>query len=292
MARPYRASDPCFSSPRRRLRLEVGAGSCSSPVMRRRAIVVVAGLLAGCSIFTDLSKFDRGGTDAGASEDGALPPPAVDAGEAGAPLGCARYADASFCADFDGVDPVGPSVWTEVLTAPAGDIVTTGESTVSPPLAMRVDVERPGCAFVNLSRLIRGVYQRVTARAAIFGREGAGALSLTLYPGDGTEHNVVVMVEEQAVVLVVQRFAGGQVTNFVFERTPLPRSTRGAWSTLELTLETAPRRRVAVRILGVEVEEALEEEIALRDPELGVGSWCADEVTSALFDDVAVWLER
>jgi len=64
---------------------------------------------------------------------------ASSASDATVATGCSRYPDASFCNDFDGVNPLGTNFWTFSDEGSArGTIAITQAHATSPPNALRI----------------------------------------------------------------------------------------------------------------------------------------------------------
>lgn len=252
------------------------------------------GLIASCSLFTDLGALSGG--PAGTGETG------VDGGDAAIPMvdaaGCGRFADASFCIDFEGPSPTLAPPWTESEMrsgAGAGVIALTTVDPISPPNAVRISAPgvSGGCDYLRLIKRFSGNATGVTAKYRVRTASANPHFALGTKGSPGLSFSVIVALgTPRTVTMIVQRNNNSTVTSVAQESKDLTAPWPGRWLDVKVELTTLPSPKVTLFADEVRIDVALPAEFAANDPDLSIGGYCFGSDVLFDFDDFATWVTR
>jgi hypothetical protein len=265
---------------------------------------------AGCSLVigtdglagdaTSTGPTDAASPDADASLDAPSSDGATaDASDAGL-RGCALYADASFCQDFD--DPttaLSSTTWTLVDTAdPAGTISLVEAGAVSLPNAARMELldASNGCESLRLSRSFLGPLSGLTVRAAVR-PEGLGDfLAVVAAPTSlpGPTYRVLVAFEKPGMSVgylsaFIQKHDSTGFTNFPSATLPFTSDPLGRDFVVSVEITAAPNPKVLVREGTRVLTLPAPADLAITDSRIDFGPYCQATSRTFTFDDIAIW---
>jgi hypothetical protein len=232
------------------------------------------------------------GADVSAAGEGSVEADAAMV-DGGTGQGCARFADASFCVDFEQPDPLSPMVWTAPRTSiDAGAIEITTERSVSPPHAASFVMRDggPACDFLVLERSFTGDFQALRARASASVEVGGWFFVVQSHPSPFVSYVFLVSMGEQSADMIVQQNGpdGGPTTldiaSIPFDTTPL-----GVFQ--DVVVEVDARTHSARLTVGTKSKSAtLPAAFTAKDLRVTLGPFCHDRAQHVLVDDVAVWV--
>ena len=253
------------------------------------------GLIASCSLFTDLGGLSNGYADSGTGETGA------DGGDAGIVVdaaGCARFADASFCADFEGPSPTAAPPWTgnELTGRPGGGaIALTTVDPISPPNAVRITAAggTGGCDYLRLIKRFSGNATAVTTRYRVRAGSEDAHFALGTKASSVLSFSVIVALGRPfTVTMIVQRNDNNTVSPVAQESKNLTTEWPGRWLDVRLELTTQPSPKVALLVDDTRIDVALPAAFSANEPDLSIGGYCFGSDVLLDFDDFATWIYR
>ena len=268
--------------------------------MSSRGLVFASLLVVGAAwvACADFSSNDAPGADAGADAPGAGSDASAPPGDAGGgssdggTSGCARFADASFCVDFEQPDPLAATVWTAPQTSiDAGTIALTTARSVSPTHAVSFLMRDggPPCDSLVLERSFSGAYRNVRARASASVEASGYFFVLSSHPDNNISYVLLVVMREASIDLDVEENSdGGPYTkgraSIPFDTTPF-----GTFQDVMVEIDTASH--TARLTVGARSEVAtLPPEYTTKNPRLTLGPFCHNTDQRVLIDDVAAWV--
>lgn len=279
---------------------------------RRAAAFVAASCLvaAGCSLVVDTSGLSGGGsaggsdaaTDTIATNDGALDGTAVDGGDAGA-KGCGRYADATFCQDFDdAATALTTPTWTASDVGEArGTITLVAEGASSAPNAARIAlVSTVGdCNYLLLSKTFPGPVTSLITRVTVRVDVEDAFLVVVAKPttAAGPSYRVIVGTERLAGGIFklygfVQKYLAGTFSEFAVQTMPFDTTPFGRNLEITVELTTAPTRSIVIREGARTLTLPAPPDLDLDGPRFDLGPYCRRTQATFTYDDVAAWVVR
>ncbi len=260
---------------------------------------VFAVLLAGGAAWVACADFSSSDApvDAGAGADVATGGTEASAeagpiGDGGA-AGCARFADATFCVDFEQPDPLSGMVWSAPRTTiDAGTIDVTTERSVSPSHAASFVMRDggPACDSLVLERRFAGDYQKFRARASASLETGGFFFIVSSHPNASIGYVLLVSMGELSVDMLVQQNGpdGGPYTidhaTVPFDTTPF-----GIFQDVEVEVDVGTQR-ARLTVGSKSKETSLPPGYITRDPRLTLGPFCHNTGQRLFIDDVAAWV--
>ena len=256
---------------------------------------------AGCTLLNNLDGFASGaggvdtGLDAATREGGGDGAAGIEGGsDAGTSVGCGRYADASFCVDFEGPDPLGPATWTENnLTSTKGTIALSKSPVVSPVNALRFDLTKSGaggCDYLVMKRAFPGSFSKLTTRFAMRAEAEGIHFTVNFQPQPNLAFTLIAVVGSGTLLrLFAQSYDNVDVVEVAGQNGQLSRTAVGRW--VDVTFEaTTATRTATLTVDDVKVGITLPAGFAVTAPKLVVGPYCLDHPAQVSFDDLAAWL--
>ena len=233
----------------------------------------------------DVTVLDAG-TDAVSPTDGdAAPSPAT---------GCALFKDASFCEDFDGVDPFSISKWTIAdVDASVGSLAVTATTSVSAPrsAAFAMHASPPACSYLRLMRRFAGPYARFRAEISL--RVEATGYVLNLHAGSsplGASYQVNLSFDANAIAVAhLQKDTGGGGFDISSTSIGLEASAIGRWLLVTAEIVEATGT-IIVGVDGAEGSISTPSDFLLTDPTVQLGPYCTGNALALEADDVRVYL--
>lgn len=292
----------------------MGGALIPSLARRRRAAVFVGAaclvVAAGCSLVVDTSDLSGGGsaggsdaaTDTIAANDASLDGTALDGGDAGA-KGCALYADAAFCQDFDDASTaLTTTTWTDSDVAETrGTITLVAEGASSAPNAARIALVTTvgDCNYLRLSKTFLGSMTSFTTRLTVRPDSDDTFVVVVAKPTNlpGTSYRVIVGAERNgngtySLYGFVQKYLAGVFSDsggrsMIFDSTPIGRN-------LDITVEiaTSPARSIVLREGTRALTLPAPIDLELNEPRFDLGPYCRATAAAFTFDDVAAWVVR
>ncbi len=270
-------------------------------------------ILAGCSLLTDLNGLSGGGAGGGPPADGgsstgdalsvSAEGSAGDAGDASSgdalveASGCARYPTATFCADFDGTNPLAVPPWTEneaIEPTPPGTIALTASDPISPSSAARIELAKSmtPCRYLRLVKKLPGTFGNVRAHVAMRAEdpEVLFALSVTVSPTLG--FTLLIALNGGTLVhFFAQQNLNGNMTQIGDDNVDLDQPWPGRWLDVTVEYTSVPTKSASVTVAGGrKLVIPLPATFVATDPATSIGPFCANAVTRATYDDFALWV--
>lgn len=211
--------------------------------------------------------------------------------------GCARFADATFCADFDGPEPLSRALWSEVGSDDAiGGIAVREDDVVSVPRAarFRVATAPTTCEYMTAATRFATNPERLLARASVRattpGTFVVVGSSVTSAENETVRYRLLVGLQGPQAGRVVLQRASKVVTQVAAVAFALDVDAYQAWTEVELDIDTrGASRTIAVTIAGATATLPLPDDYALVTPTLRIGPYCTARDADVAFDDVAAW---
>lgn len=276
-----------------------------------RVVSVLAALLlaaGGCSLVVGTDGLSGTAVDAPTDAGGTLDAlveattqaDAGDAGDGAVAKGCAAYADASFCQDFD--DPttaLATSTWTDTdVGAAKGTITLVSAGAVSAPNAARLSLldGTGGCRFEQLARRISGTFKtystRMTVRADTTGTFLAAVAAPSTMPGKS--YRVLVSIfkpnaTESILRALVQQHDSGTFSDFFSASLPFDAPPFGRDLDVTVEMTAAPNAKILVREGSRMLPLSAPADLAFIDPRVEIGPYCSGAAQTFTFDDVVMF---
>jgi hypothetical protein len=258
---------------------------------------VFALLLVGGAAWVACADFSANDApvDAGAADSNGGTEASGEAGPIGdgGAAGCARFADATFCVDFEEPDPLSGTVWSAPrTTVDAGTIEVTTERSVSPSHAASFVMRDggPACDSLVLERRFAGDYPKFRARASASLETGGFFFIVSSHPSDSIRYVLLVSMRELAVDMAVEQNGpdGGSyridTASVPFDTTPF-----GIFQDVMVEIDVATQR-ARLTVGSTSKEAKLPAGYTTRDPRLTLGPFCHNTGQRVLIDDVAAWV--
>lgn len=211
-----------------------------------------------------------------------------DADAAPALSGCVAKVGTTFCADFDGTDPL--ALFSEVNQP----VAIQQAFAKSAPNGLSIDLggDAGGCVFAGVVKNFVGTFTAAAVEVAIRPETAGSVLTLTTYPegGGGVFYNLMARIGGPMRIYMVAQKAGSTSIEYAEPEADTLVPLFNAWATMELSFETSPARVARFRMGGAEVQVDLPDEFPLRQPSFSIGTWCESKAVRYSFDDVAIWL--
>lgn len=266
----------------------VGASSCS--------LVVDTDGLAGVDEREAGPLSEDGGPDArgdGATNESATNQDA-SADVAADVQGCARYKDAAFCNDFEGVDPLSSAVWTSAdVDASVGTLGLTTSFSVSAPHAASFDVpaSSPNCSYVLLYRRFNGVFSTLSTHVSLRVENSGYAFSLsTSSTLANTSYQILVLFDVGAAPTIrLQTVISGTPSDTAAIQLQPSTTPIGRW--VDLSFEYKPGAHAfLVAVDDASVSLTVPADLRIETPSISVGPFCTGNAIRLQADDIAVFL--
>lgn len=263
------------------------------------ATAVALAMAAGCSLLVDAGSYTAGphgiAADAAPRDDAQ-----GDAGDAGSPQGCARYADASFCHDFDDAKTaLSPFVLsTFIPDGSAGTVSLVMDGAVSAPNAARLVVTAApanACADVLLTKAFPGRFGTLTARVSVRAETEGIAFSVVAAQQEFQPRSYRVLLTirrsptDANVGVFVQQFESGSFSTFhqgifALQDDPFTRSLD-----LTVVMATSPTPSILVRAWDRSLVVPAPADLVINDPDVEIGPYCQPAGVTFTYDDLAIW---
>jgi hypothetical protein len=216
-----------------------------------------------------------------------------DGADRPAAAGCARRVQATFCADFDGPDPISLGTWSDVDDGGGKGAITLSQVALSPPNAASLrSVASAGNYNVLLRKNFVGAVSGAKAVTALRTDGDVLPMGWEIIQG-GTHYFILGGLSAGAMELHVQRFIPSTaVVELAYRSTPLPSSPFNLWTEVELAFESSPTRTARFRVGDAELSLEVAAEVPYDSPSFVVGQWNTVAGRTALVDDVGVWISR
>jgi len=213
--------------------------------------------------------------------------------------GCGRFADATFCVDFEGPSPTTVPTWTKselATTDVAGAaIALTTVDPVSPPNALRITASgvSGSCHYLRLIKRFSGTATAVTTRYRVRARSESVHFALATQASPGHSFSaIVVLGTPVSVGLLVQRNDNDTVVNVAQKNTNLTTAWTDRWLDVRLEVTTQPSRKATLFVEEARIDIALPADFAANEPDLSIGGYCFDSDLGLDYDDFATWIFR
>ena len=260
----------------------------------------------GCSLVVDVDGLTGGALDGGGgTADGAVESSPEsgpsgkpgDATDEGSPRGCARFADASFCQDFDEpTSALSPPTWNAYLPdGSVGDFSLVTDGAVSAPNAARATLtsSTSDCGFNQLTRSFPGSFGTLMTRASIRVESNGIVFAVVAAQaeGAGRSYRVLLTIESDgALGIAVQQYDSGNFTDVYSTINPLDEDPFARSVDLSVAITMAPSPSIVVTAGAKTFVIPGPADLSIKNPDIEIGQYCRAIAARYIYDDVAVWV--